>query len=161
MIINKGISMEDSTIIKLKHEYGATCNFSLTDNIDNNSILIPLPIDIVNEAVYNAFFEFKKENENELNIMLSNQNKTNYQMIINLNNLKNKTPNLSFDEISDNVSNNINLKIQNNIIKLLKNNNLNFKDYDRSRVFFEFSVTNGIMTIIWIKHFNFQKKDEQ
>ena len=122
-------------------------------------ILIPLPIDIVNNAVHKTFSEFKSENEKDLDIRFSNENKTNYQMIINLTNLQSKFPNLSFDSISDKVSNDINLKIQSNIIKLLKDSGLDFKQYDRSRVFFEFSVTNNIMVISWIKQFNFQKKD--
>lgn len=151
--------MEQPNIIKLNHEYGGTSKLNLSENVDDTIILIPLPIDIVNNAVHKTFSEFKSENENDLDIRFSNENKTNYQMIINLTNLQSKFPNLSFDSISDKVSNNINLKIQSNIIKLLKDSGLDFKQYDRSRVFFEFSVTNNIMVISWIKQFNFQKKD--
>ena len=151
--------MEQPNIIKLNHEYGGTSKLNLSENVDDTIILIPLPIDIVNNAVHKTFSEFKSENENDLDIRFSNENKTNYQMIINLTNLQSKFPNLSFDSISDKVSNNINLKIQSNIIKLLKDSGLDFKQYDRSRVFFEFSVTNNIMVISWIKQFIFQKKD--
>lgn len=151
--------MEQPNIIKLNHEYGGTSKLNLSENVDDTIILIPLPIDIVNNAVHKTFSEFKSENEKDLDIRFSNENKTNYQMIINLTNLQSKFPNLSFDSISDKVSNDINLKIQSNIIKLLKDSGLDFKQYDRSRVFFEFSVTNNIMVISWIKQFNFQKKD--
>lgn len=151
--------MEQPNIIKLNHEYGGTSKLNLSENVDDTIILIPLPIDIVNNAVHKTFSEFKSENENDLDIRFSNENKTNYQMIINLTNLQSKFPSLSFDSISDKVSNDINLKIQSNIIKLLKDSGLDFKQYDRSRVFFEFSVTNNIMVISWIKQFNFQKKD--
>ena len=80
-------------------------------------------------------------------------------MVINLSNLQPRFPKLTFDEISDKVSNDINLRIQRNIVKLLKDNELDFKQYDRSRVFFEFSVTNNVMVITWVKQFNFSKKD--
>ena len=151
--------MEQPNIIKLNHEYGGTSKLNLSENVDDTIILIPLPIDIVNNAVHKTFSEFKSENEKDLDIRFSNENKTNYQLIINLTNLQSKFPNLSFDSISDKVSNDINLKIQSNIIKLLKDSGLDFKQYDRSRVFFFFLFTNNIMVISWIKQFNFQKKD--
>lgn len=151
--------MDQPTVIKLNHEYGGTSNLDLSKDVDDTVILLPLPIDIVNEAVRKTFSEFKSENESQLDIRFSNENKTNYQMVINLSNLQPRFPKLTFDEISDKVSNDINLRIQRNIVKLLKDNELDFKQYDRSRVFFEFSVANNVMVITWVKQFNFSKKD--
>ena len=128
-------------VIVLDHTYAENAKIGFTPNInDENKPLLPLDNKYKNEAVKLAIE--KMSEKFNINITYNPQSSDISSAVINL-----KTEHQHYNDIE--VTMEINQNIQKCIRELLTNDGLNYKDYDRSHIFFESSQQGNSLIINW------------
>lgn len=137
------------TVLYLDHEYGKNAKLNIDFKDDIQSLKL-MDLKIKQEGIKRGIESFIKNNP-ELEGKINSSNQYMFSCKFNLEPKYDPKIKKNYEDISDVISFELNSAIQKELKNVLTENGLNFKEYYRSDVFFEYVVSGKHMIINWSK----------
>lgn len=137
------------TVLYLDHEYGKNAKLNIEFKDDDRPLKL-IDLKIKQEGIKRGIENFIKNNP-ELEGKINSSNTYMFSCRFNLKPKYDPKIKKNYEDISDEISFQLNTAIQKELKNVLTENELDFKQYYRSDVFFEYVVSGNHMIINWSK----------